>query len=98
MTWHEFLQYASSPGIAAIVGALLSVIVEYVPRFEALGPKAKRASIFILSLAVPLLASFLGVLTDSWESSWDATYWPAIVAGFTAYTTSQVVHIRSLAT
>ena len=59
MSWSEFLQYAASPGIAAIVGAILSVVVEYLPEYDNLEPKWKRLVFFGLCMVVPLAATAL---------------------------------------
>jgi hypothetical protein len=49
-----------------------------------------------LCLAVPLLASALGVLTCEWPFSWSGTFWPAIVAGGVAFGSGTLVHTRKL--
>ena len=96
MSWDEALRYAAGPGIAAIVGALVSVLVEYWPWFGQLDALRKRAVTFGLCLVVPLVAAGLGVATSGWPGSWEGTFWPALLAGFTAFTASQVVHSRKL--
>lgn len=96
MSWEEFLRYASGPGVSAVVGALLSVLVEYWPVFDTWAPRWKRATMFLLCLVVPVLASGLGIASAGWPATWEATFWPALVAGFTAFVSSQAVHVRKL--
>ena len=98
MSWSDFLAYLSQPnGITAAVGVLLSVILEYWPQFDALAPKYKRLAFFVLSLAVPIAAAALGVLTADWPAGFEATFWPALVAGFVAFASGTVAHARKLA-
>jgi len=98
MTWSEFLQWASSPGINAIVGAVLSVVVEYLPKYDTLEPKWKRLVFFVLCLVVPLGATALAILTGEWGAwgDWANTWWPAIVAGFTAASAGTLIHTRKV--
>jgi len=96
MSWSEFLIYASGPGVGAIVGVLLSELAGYWAAFENLDAKGKRVVMFMMCLAVPVVASALGVFTADWAASWENTYWPALVSGFTAFTASQAVHTRKL--
>ena len=85
MSWSEFLQYAASPGIAAIVGAILSVVVEYLPEYDNLEPKWKRLVFFGLCMVVPLAATALAIATGEWGAWGDVatTWWPAVYAGLT---------------
>jgi len=96
MSWDDFLGYASGPGINALVGAVLALVVEYWPRYGELEARWKRLVIFVLCLAVPLVATAAGVVTADWTASWEGAMWPALVAGFTAYVASQAVHARGL--
>jgi len=98
MTWGEFLQWASSPGINAIVGAIISVGTEYIPGYDTLEAKWKRLVFFALSMVVPVGATALAVLTGEWGAWGDfqGTWWPAIVAGFTAGSAGTLVHTRKL--
>ena len=97
ITWAEFLRYCSNPtAIPVVVGVFLSWILEYVPSFESLEPRYKRLVVLGLSLAVPLLAAGLGILTVGWDASWDGTFWPAIVAGALAFGSGTLAHTRKL--
>jgi hypothetical protein len=96
-TWSQFLHWMASPGgIPVAVGILLSIGVEYVPNFKALTPKWKRAVFFGLSIAVPLAAAGLGVLTDGWSPSWVETFWPALAAGGVAFASGTMAHLPKL--
>ncbi len=98
MSWSEFLQWASSPGINVIVGALLSVLIEYAPKYNDLEPKWKRLVFFGLSMVVPVGATALAVATGEWGTWGDfqGTWWPAIVAGATAGAAGTVAHTRKV--
>lgn len=95
--WSQFLRWAGSPGgIPAIVGVVLSLVVEYVPGWSGLLPKWKRAAFFCCCLAVPLLAAVLGVLTDGWAAAWGETFWPALLAGGIAFGAGTLAHLPRL--
>ena len=98
MTWGEFLEYAASPGIGIIVGVILSIVIEYAPKYESLTPKWKRLIFAVLCFAVPLGATALAVATGEWGVWGDLkeTWWPALVAGFAAISTGTLVHTRKL--
>jgi len=98
MSWSEFLKYAASPGIAVIVGVVLSVVVEYIPSYELLEPKWKRAVFVILCFVVPLTATALAIATGVWGAWGDfqETWWPAITAAFAATASGTIMHTRKL--
>lgn len=97
MSWSEFLAYLSQPnGIAVGVGIIWSVLVEYWPWFGTLEAKWKRAFFLGTSLVVPLFAALLGALTADWGWGFEATFWPALVAGFLAFASGTVAHIREM--
>ena len=97
MSWTEFLGYLSRPnGIAVSVGIIWSVLVEYWPWFATLEPKWKRALFFGVSLLIPILAATVGCLTTGWAWNWEQTFWPALAAGFLAFTSGTVAHLRKL--
>jgi len=96
MEWTEFLRYAAGPGVAAIVGVLLSETASYLPGFDALVERWKRVVFFLLCMLVPTLASVLGVATAGWPATWVATYWPALVAGAVAFGSGTLVHTRKM--
>lgn len=98
MSLVEFLRYATGPGINAIVGFIMSFAAEWVPGFDELSPKAKRALMMLGSFAVPLLATFglwalegVPVGSEAWTAIWNA-----LQAGFLAFFTSQAAHARQL--
>jgi hypothetical protein len=97
MSWSDFLAYLSQPnGIAVVVGALLSVILEYWPKFGTLAPRYKRAAFFVLCMVVPLVGAALGILTADWPAGFETTFWPALVAGFMAFASGTMLHIREM--
>lgn len=97
MSWSDFLAYLSQPnGIAVAAGFLWSWLIQYIPKYEALAPKWKRLVFAVVCLAVPLVAAVLGVITLDWSLDFEATFWPAIVAGATAFATGTISHVRKL--
>ena len=96
MTWAEALVYASGPGVAAVIGVALSFVVEYWQGYLALDARRKRLVFIGLSFTVPVLAATLRGLWGYVAWSWEGLYWPAILAGGTAYLTGQVAHLRLL--
>lgn len=97
LTWSGFLELLSTPnGIAAAVGVLLSVVVEYIPQYDALVPKWKRLVFLLFCFVVPLAAAGLGIATCGWPAGWEATFWPAVLAGGIAFGGGTVAHTRKL--
>lgn len=99
MSWQEFLVYALTPaGIGVVVGFVLSWVVEYWPAYETWEPKYKRLVFLVLSFVVPLLGVTLSIATGAGGDWLDFqnTWWPALVAGFTAFTAGQTAHVRKL--
>lgn len=95
MSWSEFLAYLSQPGgIGATVGILASLLVDYWPWFKALPSKQKTVAFFVISLAIPVAVAFLGCWTLGWLWSWEETFWPALVAGATAFITGTALHLK----
>lgn len=98
-SWEEFLFYLSAPsGVSVVVGLLVSWLIEYVPQFEQLAARWKRLVFLGFSLLVPLAAAGLGVLSAGWPTGWDATWWPALVAGVLAFGSGTALHARKLST
>ena len=95
MTWSEALHFATGPGVAVVVGALLSVLAEYWVEYDELPPKKKRLVFGALCLFVPVAATLLGVATDGWTLTVELI-WQAILAGLTALGSGTLVHTRQL--
>jgi len=102
MGFEEFLKYISTQvGVSAVVNAILLIIgsyaVEFWPWFCNLTPLKSRM-IFMVPLAfiVPLSGAALGVLYYGWTMQFDVTWWPALVAGFTAAFAGTLAHARKL--
>jgi len=90
MTFDQFLQYASSPGVNAIVGFILSFAAEIVPGYEQISAKHKRLYMMLLCFVVPVVATFMGGCIDQ------ECIWQALFAGFSAFFGSQAAHMRDL--
>jgi len=96
MTWAEALAYASGPGVAAVIGVVLSFLIEYWDGYGALVPRMKRLVFMALCLAVPVVAAFVRVAWGYVALSWDPLMWQAILSGGTAFLTGQITHVRKL--
>jgi hypothetical protein len=97
MSWTEFLSYLRGPGVAAVVGVLLSYIVEFWPQYQSLESRYKRLVIAGLCFVVPVVATALSCASGMtvW-GDWPDTWWPALVAGFVAFSSNQFAHMRKL--
>jgi nitrate reductase NapE component len=91
-----FLEALAGPLIAAAVALALSVVVEYVPKYEKLDPKWKRLLFFGLCLFVPIAAVTLRGLLGYAAWSFDPLYWRAIWNGMGAAGVGTLAHIRKL--
>jgi len=98
MSWTQFLVWASGPGVAAIVAALLSIAVEYWPWYGRLQPKPKRLMFAGFCLVVPSLASLLRVVSGHVALSFDPLMWDALVAGVAALGAGTLAHTPRLKT
>ncbi len=82
-------------GIQAVVGALISLLIEYWSGWKELPPKSKRPIIFGLCLVVPILSLVVSVYVCDVELTKDAIYLAALTACI-AFTTADFTHIRKL--
>ena len=95
-TFDSWLILASGPLVAAIVAVVLSWVVEFIPKFETLPPKATRLVFSSLCLIVPLLAAALRGALGYVEWSFDPLFWHAIWAGAAAIGVGNLAHTRKL--
>ncbi len=86
MTFVQALEYARGPGIAVIAGLIISILVEYWPKFQAIPAKSRVLVYILLCLLVPLATTAVGIATGAFGAWTDitTTWWPAIAAGATA--------------
>ena len=96
MGWEVFVLGMQGEMIGVIVGVLLSLLVEYWPKYETLEPKVKRLVFGGLCLIVPTVGVILGVYTGLQVLVWDTTVWPALVAAAVAFGAGTVAHTRKL--
>jgi len=96
MSWTKFLEWASGPGVSAIVAVLLSIAVEYWPWYGRLNPKPKRLVFAGFCLVVPLLAAGLRVVSGHVGLSWDPLLWNAVVAAAAAIGAGTMAHTPRL--
>lgn len=100
VTLVEALRYAAGPGVSAVVGAVLSFVVEMLPgTYGSLSALAKRWVMLVLCLVVPVSATIGLWAVEGWPVGWQAmidSLWPALVAGATAFASATLVHSRKL--
>lgn len=97
MSWLEFLLWLmTTEGICAVIGVVLSFVLDWYPAFEDAHPRVKRLTVMGLCLVVPLACATLLWLGGYRELSWENLYWPATRAGGLAFFSSQLAHVRDL--
>lgn len=97
MPFGEFLAWAATAaGIQAIIGFIGSWVLDQWGAWAEMSPFRRRLWMFVLSLAVPLLASLVGVLTGYSDGTIEQTWWPSVEAGLTAFAASQARHMLTL--
>lgn len=98
MSWNEFLQMMTGPGINAAVGVLLSFTTDYWPEYDTLDPKYKRVLFYVICFLIPIVATVAAIVTGEFGTwgDWQTTWWPAIVAGMTAAGFGALAHTRKL--
>ena len=97
MSWSEFLNYSMNSGVNVIVGFLIGMTVDYIPKYETLTPKLKRLVFIALSFLVPVAALIAALTTKEMVfQSYALTIWPVIVSGSTAAFAGTILHTRKL--
>ena len=93
MGWNEFLDFLQGPGISIVVGVILSLVIEYWPKFQALEPKWKQLVFAGLCFVVPLLGA-LGMCVSGFAvwGDWSNLWWPALVNGGSAFFSGSMTH------
>ena len=97
MEFKDFLAFLQGPGINVAVGIAISFLVEYWSGYDGLTPKVKRLVMLGLCFIIPVVAKVteLGFFGGIW-GDFPLTWWPIIVAAFSAFTGSQAAHTRKL--
>jgi hypothetical protein len=99
MEFDTFLKQLLAPsGIGAAAGIILSLIVDYWPKYQALSPKMKRLVFFGICLAVPLAAATALVAFGYEAASWQKLFWFALQAGVLAGWTGTAWNTQNLPT
>jgi hypothetical protein len=94
MSYADALAYARGPGVAAIVGLLISIACEWWPAFQASMAKTRVLVYVILCFVVPAAATALSIATGEFGSWADIarTWWPAVASGVAAATLGTLYH------
>lgn len=96
MTFPEFIAWAgTAEGINAIIGVVLSWVLDQWEVWKRLSPFGKRLWMFALSLVIPILATLLGILTGYMIGSTEV-WWGAFQAGIFAFAGSQGKHLLTM--
>jgi hypothetical protein len=85
----------SQSGIAAVLGFLLSWLVEWYPDWATLAPRVKRLVLLALCWAIGIVLVVVNWRLCGEPLSIEA-FWAALAAGFAAFTASQAAHLRKL--
>ena len=98
MDYVEFIDWLrTSAGIGVALGFILSFVIEsWWPKWETLLPRVKRLVVFALCMIIPVLITLLGSVTNVLSGSFADLWFPALVAGFSAFSATTVSHIRKL--
>jgi hypothetical protein len=97
MPWSEFLAFLMGPGISVVVGIILSFVVEYWPAYEQLEAKWKRLVFFGLCMIVPVLGAILSAVSGfALWADFEGLWWPVLVAGWAAFFSGSMAHVRKL--
>jgi len=85
------------PGVlGAVVGIVLSYLVELIPSYEDLGAKAKRLVFFLIAMALSIGAGVAIPLLAGDPLAWDPIIGNAIVASLAAWSGGTLAHTRQL--
>ena len=95
ISFKEFLAWAQHPGIQTVVGVVTSIIAEYVPGFVKLERKLKLPVMLTVNVGVPVIAAAVSVALGYQLVDFEATFWPAVVAGVLAFVGGQANWARA---
>lgn len=100
--FEEFLKYLSTEmGVSAAVNAIALIVAAYLIEFWPVWadiPAVRKRLFFMvpMSFAIPLVAVGIGIGYYGWSTQFDVTFWPALVAGFTAAFAGTLAHTAKL--
>lgn len=96
MNLQDFLLYMQGSGVNVIIGVLMSFLIEWWPEYENLESKVKRAVFLALCMVVPLSGALLGTALGYQVWAIEPTFWYATVAGWAAFGSGQLAHMRKM--
>jgi hypothetical protein len=93
MSLTDFLNLSrTESGIAAVLGIVLSFLLELWPQFDGLDTRVKRLTVMVICFVLPTAATFA---LYGWGASPDQL-WAGLFAGGAAFLGSQVGHLPAL--
>jgi hypothetical protein len=95
-TFDVWLQGASGPLVSAIVGVVLSFVIEWWPAYQTWPARWKRLTFFGLSLVTPVGAACLRAALGYAPWTFDPLVWHALWNGVLAGGAGTVAHARKL--
>lgn len=95
-SFDEALQGLSGPLISAVVGVIISWVIEFVPGYGSLAPRYKRLVYFGLCMVVPVTAACSRAALGYVAWSFDPLVWHALWNGAAAGGVGTLFHARKL--
>ena len=94
-SWAEFLNLLRGDMIfiPMFAGIIVSLVIEFVPWFQARAPKYKTLVFALVCLAIPAVATGLGIVTGVLAvGPFGDIWWPVVYAGFVSSGVGALVH------
>lgn len=96
MTLQEFLLFMQGSGVNAIVGMAWSFAIEFWPQFGEFSKKTKRVAFLSACMIIPIIGAVLSMVMGYQPVELETTIWYALVAGWVAFSSGQIAHLRKL--
>jgi len=98
ITWCEALAWVLvvKDAIATVIGVVLSVLAEYVPKYTTISPRMKRLVMLALCFAIPIIALLLAWASNCITQPTGDDVWQAVYAGALTFLASQIAHTIQL--
>ena len=98
LTWCEALNWVlvGQGAIAAVLGAILSILAEYTTKYATLCPRTKRLIMVALCFFIPIIALLLAWASNCIAQPTGDAVWQAVYAGALTFLASQIAHTIQL--